>query len=380
MNLEYKFINLTSLYGIQNMEVNKFTIDMYEKELNKYIISLKMEIMKFDLNSELEYDNARHTPYDDIKHKFKENIKHKYFNDIKQDNILHEDIDMFIDYAFRDASSSKTNNISPFVFYKSQLNVMHFFHKKVFPKLNIAYQKLTELLEKSNVIEEKIQHMYRYDYFNKNCLFWCYYTIILIIINPSIDPYDIIKISFFQSNDINDINIIYNKYVKKSSDTIEDEINKIFNIEYLDKKIAELDTFLDTLRTDPDTNVLMNHKKILYVKVTNLIILTTLYNRTYDKYLLYSVKDNTDDFKVNFIPQKVEEIFNNFSIAGTNQTDQIIFRNTIMNNLKIGSPIDIINSAILLRRDKVFHLHGGVNNYYNKYLIYKNKCLQLNYL
>jgi len=132
---------------------------------------------------------------------------------------------------------------------------------------------------------------------------------------------------------------------------------------------------------------LLEHIRLIYIKITNLILINILYNRLQNKYLLYSIEKGCmqDYCEKKMIPEKVNELLDKLSFDETKLTKE-----SILEKIKKGNLINNINSAIL--SDKSTVLNDYEEYYYEpiidlspvisivskeKYLKYKNKYLQL---
>jgi hypothetical protein len=196
---------------------------------------------------------------------------------------------------------------------------------------------------------------------------WCFYIIILIIINPTIEPKDIIMKSFYQSSKKDEMDKLYNKFKSIENDTY------FFYSDYIEKKREQFKYLL--------TPIFQNHKKILYIKVTNLIIINFLYNRIFYKsndginlledfkqYLEYHSSINSEEFKKyldyysSINSEEINTILDNFTFNGN------LTMENILDTIKIGANSNI-NDLILKDQSEL--------EAKKKYLKYKNKYLKL---
>jgi hypothetical protein len=267
-------------------------------------------------------------------------------------------------------------------------------------------------IERDNIITKINEYKY-YDYFNGFCQLWCYYTVVLMLINPTIDPYSIIKASFYQSSNPKKMSTLYElKKEDIESEKSNESESYIFETDFIEKQMEKIRNFKEKIRKNKFDKILDEHTRILYVKITNFIIINILYNRTFDKYLLYSIGQHdrsSNYFKKELIPQKVNIMLDDFKFSSSENLIDIV---------KKGKNIIDVNSLILkeqqkrhfdLGDDKPFFLPklqplvkppvyriytepelepkspkeisigGGLNNdkYYEKYLKYKKKYMKL---
>jgi hypothetical protein len=94
----------------------------------------------------------------------------------------------------------------------------------------------------------------------------------------------------------------------------------------------------------------LEHTRLVYIKITNLILINILYNRFQNKYLLYSIERGCqrDICEKNMIPEKVNEILDKLSFNETKLSKESILEMIIR-----GRNIDSINSAILKDKSTV---------------------------
>ena len=105
---------------------------------------------------------------------------------------------------------------------------MIFFKKKRWKCIEFNIIKnLENIIKEKFKLQQKRNNKYNYDFFNGNCNIWSYYAMTLIIMNPEINPFEIIKASYFQTNDLSKMNTIFeetkedNKYIRNYKEPIE---------------------------------------------------------------------------------------------------------------------------------------------------------------
>jgi hypothetical protein len=160
--------------------------------------------------------------------------------------------------------------------------------------------------------------------------------------------------------------------VEKENEELKRKIvNDENNTNFLDDKNRVEKIFLDVTR-------------ILYIKITNLIILNIIYNRLQNKYLLFSIQEGCRGLLCvkKIVPEKVNELLNKFTISNIPLTND-----NIISTVLEGRPIENINHLILLDKDPLTNdFEEDVFSYYqanpvyihmNKYLKYKSKYLNL---
>ena len=98
--------------------------------------------------------------------------------------------------------------------------------------------------------DNKYTYSYKYyDYFNGLCQLWCYYTVVLMLINPTIDPYSIIKASFYQSSNIKKMNALYElKKADIESLKSDESESYIFDKDFIEKEMEKLENLKIKIR------------------------------------------------------------------------------------------------------------------------------------
>ena len=389
----YSFLNLSKLYGVQNFEVSKNTTASILSTFGLHVESIENNLNKLshEYKNILSHEYRKlfiHTTFDE-KTIFKTIILIIYFNSLSNKYIMKEDINNLIDQMFETlVYSPATDDVS----FKIT-TLIDIFRKKLHSKMHALETALIKINDEKNDLYNKINEYYYYDYFEGNCQLWCYYTIILISNNPTINPYNIIKASFYQSSDITKMNLLFNdkkEVIERRKNTIEDPDSDIFNYDSIEVGITQINR-LKNFKENESSKIFDEQTRLLYIKITNLIIINILYNRSFDKYFLYSVETHSlvkDTFKKLFIPQKVDELLNDFKFPSTEMTAE-----NIIKVVKTGQNIIDVNTLILREKRTTplvlneepsvfppFNMTGGGlnnDNYYKKYLKYKNKYMKL---
>jgi hypothetical protein len=282
------------------------------------------------------------------------------FRNLVKDHLFEEDIDTYIK---RYINNIFTNN----------------FDKPFIPLSGILNQKLFRLSAKEFEIGIKMEELttkvtifYDFDYFSGYCYMWCYYIIILILMNDTLDPYLIIKATFFQTKDEKIMKNIIDNYLHKnlSEDAVKGNLFHKDYVTYTNKYIEDVKKNMSTLY-DPITIEL---RRTLFFKITNLQTLNIIYNKTFDKYINYSIippaKKNISITK--FIPQKADDLLKEFTLPGVDPSlglDEL--REAILNTVIAGELLPKVNEKISATLPK------GILTYEEKYLKYKQKYLML---
>jgi hypothetical protein len=386
---KYTFFNLSKLYGVQDFEKYNPLQISFSKIIEVHSNSILQSLNAFLMTASSIFSEC-HNDLDIFKKKTYEML----FIGLSEKNIFKEDIDKIIEEIFKNITTNPQN-------YADNYNKMNQIIFDVF-KNNIVKPKCEHLLmsehkiaiEKDNILTKLNEYKY-YDYFNGLCQLWCYYTIVLMLINPTIDPYSIIKASFYQSSNIKKMNALYEIKKEDIESSKNDESEAfIFDTDFIEKEMEKLENLKIKIRKNKFDPILDEYTRILYVKITNFIIINILYNRTFDKYLLYSIGQHdrgADSFKKEMIPQKVNAMLNDFTFSSTENLIEIV---------KKGKNIIDVNALILQEKqkrpfemtdDKPFFLPkplivkneillGGMlynDKYYEKYLKYKKKYMKL---
>jgi hypothetical protein len=195
--------------------------------------------------------------------------------------------------------------------------------------------------------------------------------------NPEINPFEIIKASYFQTNDLSKMNTIFNK-VKEENENIKKNKNKdeiyMFKTDYFDtlKKFNE-ELKID-LETDNFPKDFFDATRILYIKITNLIIFNIIYNRLQNKYLLFSIQENCNQYACvkKMVPEKVNELLNKFTISNIQLTND-----NILSVVLEGKPIENLNKLILLDKEPLTNdFEEGREDYVFQEVLRKDSVFQ----
>jgi hypothetical protein len=253
-------------------------------------------------------------------------------------------------------------------------------------------EEFIKLHKKRLELEQKINNQYNFDFFEGNCYLWSYYTVLLILMNPTIQPYDIIKASYYQSSKISKMQKIFDGTLEH----IEDIKNQLvyakafFDIDYIKIQKLKFEKYKKRIEKNKLDVELLEHTRLVYIKITNLILINLLYNRLQNKYLLYTLEKGCqrDICEKKMIPEKVNEILDKLSFDENKLTKE-----SIIEIVKKGKNINDINSAILKDKSTVpidyeeLYFEPRIDPlkeafkpkvvYLEKYLKYKKKYLQL---
>jgi len=364
---KHTFFNLSKIYGIQDFEqrnpINKHFLEIVDIHSKSLLLNLQ-DFLNFAEDIYLE------STKDLIN--FKNIVYSRFFIGLSENHILKLDIDKVIDIIFEiinlDIKSYRENS---YKIYDSTSSM--FISNSLTPKFNELIIKEQELGIKKNELIKKYNENRQFDYFENLCQLWCYYTIVLMLINPDIDPYTIIKSSFYQSTNSKNIERLYEAIlIRNEEKKSNDSMSFLFDNDFIEKQEKHLEELKEMIIPDEKNSVFDEHFRILYIKITNFIILNILYNRTFDKYLLYSIGINdksNDIFRIKMIPEKVNKMLDDFNFDTTEMTASKIF-----SIIKTGKKFLDVNSDIL--KTKEYKLVGG-SIFYKKYLKYKNKYLKL---
>jgi len=403
---EHSVFNLSKIYGIQDFEESngddymKFIIKHVETHVVSIIYSLNY-LMKDFKNQYLEYKRTN-IPFSPKA--FTKFIMNKFFSKLFERHFLINDIKSF----FRDLLDSILINEKKyledskyeFIINDSKLkNIVSKFSSK---SDNLITEIAKLHMKKTNLIQ-KINNQYNFDFFEGNCYLWSYYTVILILINPTIKPYDIIKASYYQSSKIGKMQKIFNETLDKI-DFMKNELEYVktyFDQDYIKNQNLKFEKHNIKVEKNKLNVDFLEHTRLVYIKITNLILINILYNRFQNKYLLYSIERGCqgDICEKKMIPEKVNEILDKLSFDETKLTKE-----SILEIIKRGKKINIINSAILKdkstvpndyeelyfepRMDPLAEVQKNIDSpsskyvkpevvYLEKYLKYKKKYLQL---
>jgi len=355
------FINLSTVYGIQDFEINnkyahieglEAQIDEHINSIYKllYYITRNINNIYTDMkdlleNLELSIIIDRYKIFiEEEKIEFDINIEElllkymmfEYFNEIYETHILRKDIEIILKDIVDAILKSDYRRI--------EIDIPKNFTKIIRDKIDNLHIKIIKKYYTNTENTQKILNEYNMDYFDDNCYMWSYYTLILILMNPLINVYDIIKTSLYQSDDkimmISKYNHIL-EYIKMNNDKDFDKTTIEFYKELFDIRNKH-ETFNINLIYKSATE--LEYSKIIYQKITNLILINIIYNRLDNKYLLYSMKTSyisRNIFK-DLIPEKVDKILDEFSFDASPITKE-----SIINKIKGGVNILELNKLIL---------------------------------
>ena len=383
----HKFFNLTNFYGIQNLETLNGNLEEQLTSLtNKYFFHFASVSRRFE-----QFLNL-FTP--DNFHLFKEQrndniflniqlLKNEfmkvYFDKIFKEHMMYPLINSFVEAI---ATNIVSNEVNFFKHFNKDEQFNLFMKCQQFNEFN-AIKTLENIYKEKFKLQSKRNNKYNYDFFNGNCYMWSYYASILIIMNPDINPFEIVKASYFQTNELSKMNTIFketkeeNKYIRNYKEPIE-----MFRMNYPEILKENNAIFKRKLETDSFDKDFFDATRILYIKITNLIILNIIYNRLQNKYLLFSVQEDCKQELCvkKMVPEKVNELLNKFTILNIPLTND-----NILTEVLEGKPIENLNHLILLDKEPLtddfeeepedFVLQRMILR--NKYLKYKNKYLNL---
>jgi hypothetical protein len=388
---EHSVFNLSKIYGIQDFEKSngddylKFIFKHVDTHINSIIAVLKKVVKELKSNYlEFKANNEPFSPKSFIKI-----IMDKFFSKLFERHFLLNDIKSFIKELLNGIISNEKK------YLEDENYMLDMYDLKISDVLSKFRSKHDNLLKEISILhnkklelEQKINNQYNFDFFEGNCYLWSYYTVILILMNPNIHPYDIIKASFYQSSKISKMKKLFDGTLEHIED-IKNELSyakAYFDIDFIKNQKLKLEKFKKKVEKNKLDVELLEHTRIVYIKITNLILINILYNRLHNKYLLYTLERGCqqDICEKKMIPEKVNEILNKLSFDETKLTKE-----SILEIVKKGKNINDINSAILKDRSTVpndyeeFYYEPRVNPLIEafknkeKYLKYKKKYLQL---
>ena len=347
LKINFSFLNLSKIYGLQDFEeldTETKLGDITRKITNHFYI---IDKAFYKILTKIRYEEVF---IDTMNLAYRENASHNFILKL-MDPVLHILGEDHFLKNYMESKISEMNVVLTSIFEKQSFILSTNVEEKVvnlrdsMVNLRDEYiDKHINRLIKDDLLFHNIRSSYNYDIFQKNCYMWSYYTIILILINKTIKPYDIIKSSYYQSSELNNMKAIFNNIIK---DEIEYTKNKenLFSNRYFTEKNDLYEDLKNKFESHSLNNSIYEHKRIIYVKVTNLILLNILYNRIDNKYLLFSLKTEcyTDFCITSFIPEKVNDIIDKLSFDRNKLTKE-----KILENILKGIPINDLNSLILL--------------------------------
>lgn len=348
-----------------------------------YPINIRMWITNDDLLNKIFNDNdgwlkqnidAQFVTIEELKSYEDEVIElgRKLYPSIDKDHIFEEELISFIKKIYSDLYTWK---------HDEYLYPIYNIFMKMSQKLMSNIIKLRIRLED---LDNQIYNYYKMDYFSGYCYMWSYYIIFLILMNQTIDPYMIIKATFFQTIDesrmknilkhqIYDIQSILNSDDKPN--------NYFFNKNYIDDANKNIDEAKSELPTEltPDDNQLVRK---LFIKITNFLLINVIYNKSNDKYLSYKYsKTGEGEYTENkFIAPKVDEILKDYTLDGVDFTlPKEDFQRAFIDRVLAGELLVEVNRKIEATKPTVsLVLENKYQSIYKqKYLKYKSKYLAL---
>lgn len=334
-DMNITFVNLSSFYGIQLFEsfqlLNPTTLSMITNMIAKKCENLIIDSQKM-MNDPGVY-NAIFGPKmrEEMTKNLTNHLVENGFGGVEKDNTITIDL-------IKNISGNFVNNffVMPFPqLFTLQQNVNTILNGNTEVRNNVL-----EITRKISDIQTKILSQIDIKIFNQLCYAWSVYSMCLIIMNPTIDPYDIIKLSFFQTDDLKEMTEIYEKF--KLLQNIFQEGIDIFNYEWYDKLYnlfvnneSELIRLFNTIAN-------LKHIKILYHKITNLIITMSkyMYNENKNKFM-----ERINEINSMNIPHEYETLLD--MVALSNQDASFLQNND-----------DILKTS----PTKLIKLEGGYNS------------------
>jgi hypothetical protein len=223
--------------------------------------------------------------------------------------------------------------------FHNKLDAFSFFNRCVDDIKKEADNRLSELEKlttKKIVFFDSANQYYDIDFFYDYCYIWSYYTFVLILNNPTVSSYDIIKTSCYQSSNLDKMKEIYSQIkseieYSKNYSTIE-----LFDTDYIIKQTINLEKKEINFDKLTEKNPTIDRNKLIYIKITNFILLNCYYNRIDNKYLLYRVIEGcSGNFCLKkMIPEKVNEILDKLTYNNKPLTKELILY-TIKNGINI---------------------------------------------
>lgn len=285
------------------------------------------------------------------------NIGKSYFKNIFEDHLFEEDINQYIKKYINDLFTQN-------------------FDENFIPLIEILDEKMYKLAREEfgvsknlDELRTKVNNFYNFDYFSGYCYMWCYYIILLILMNDTIDPYIIIKCTFFQSNDEKIMKKILDEKLEKDNTEKYHLFHKDF-ISTMNKYIEDGKKDMLTFYTPEFIEL----QRKLFFKITNLQTLNVLYNKTFDKYINYSlIPPSEQQYSFSkFIPQKADDLLQDFTLPGVNPSLGVVeLREAIIKTVITGELLPRVNEKINATLPK------GTLTYEEKYKKYKQKYLVL---
>ena len=205
--------------------------------------------------------------------------------------------------------------------------------------------------------------------------------------NQKIDPYTIIKGTFFQTIDEPKMRGILESQIYDLQSILNDKSST--KPYFLNKNyINEANTEIEEAKRDLPSFLTPDSKELsrkTFFKITNFLLLNILYNKISDKYLSYKYsKTSEEELTLNtFIAPKVDEILKDFSLPelDTSLPEDDLKRDFIDKVLK-GELLVEVNAKIVAAKPITplvleSKYQYAQNDYKTKYLKYKSKYLEL---
>lgn len=394
------FVNLSAFYGIQNFELINFLdvsfmnnsisflTDRIEALFKKYID----EFHTAD-NRDLYYDIFDSKMINEIKKNYKESMKKKFASVYENnDKDFIEISDKLIDDYFFSFS----------IRIQEMLNVHHLFDmEKFINKLRAYKQEMIDNFILYNTEINKLKNdvfiKNKLDNYNMLCYAWCCYICILMLINPKVNSYNIIKFAFYQTAKPKEMKEIYKEFRVSQKDetfkklTISDFLSKEKTLE----KIKQVKEYKNKVIEEFANPALIVHHKMLYQKITNLIFLMSKYN--YLKNPKYFEPENPEDIVLSVVDtlfgpyskmrEKITKKFIKIPFEPLSIDYPIKFIQEIefKNGYDSTNNVKILESVINgIKTNDLYELIIGLNPVVKpaskaeqKYLKYKQKYLQL---
>ena len=338
IKINFSFLNLSKIYGIQDLEILNF-----DERLNYDISYLENNFNNtLQMIDKIIIDLGNNFIIDAIIAENKRNKKPGAFliysksllDDLNKYEFVKNDIELQLSEIDENMFmlSKQKRGVNYMQIVENIIKIQDSLHDKFTDFMNrYIHDKM-----KYGELLNKIRNFYNYDVFSHNCYMWSYYTIILILINQNINPYDIIKSSYYQSSNLTKMESIF--------DNIKNKIEK-FSTNYFIESNENYEKLKEKFERKKLNDYVYEHKRIIYIKITNLILLNILYNRIDNKYLLFSLEKKCiqDICLKTFIPEKVNDIIDKLSFDKTNLTT----KENILEKIKDGLKINDLNSLIL---------------------------------
>jgi len=389
---EHSVFNLSKIYGLQDFERlnNNNYMKFVTKNVTAHINSIIDVLRKLLIDLKSVYLDYKKNNIPFSPKAFTKFIMNKYFSKLFERHFLINDIKTSLRKLIDDILLKEKEYLDEkFIFSLDSAKEIKEIKELLFiikMKVDNLLMEINEINIKNIELQKQINNQYNFDFFEGNCYLWSYYTVILILINPNIQPYDIIKASYYQSSKINRMHKLFN-FAIESIESIKNQLNyakKYFDQDYIKNQNLRLEKDMKKIQENKVDVELLEHTRLVYIKITNLILINTLYNRLENKYLLYTLEKGCqeDICEKKMIPEKVNEILDKLSFD-----EKKLTKESILEIIKRGKKINDINSVILKDKSTVPNDYQEYNSeprnnllefkYGEKYLKYKNKYLLL---